>query len=420
MSCYYPLRAYCLSSIYTVTFIIILSFLTYLSNDVFAESPIFSRQQITDRYDDLVDMTTSTYFNSSKGKNPLMDLTDILSVNYFSDGKKLNATLWLGSPFTTTNITADILSYGILIDVDFDNTTGLQGADYSVSVNWNRSSNTWYRSFNELESPNDFFNVGDRRNLNPPNDFFNVGDRRNLNSPYSIGRLLDKDHRFITLDFDLSKILFPDKYRIIFFTQYRDRSFWTVDFTDWITIPLPRLVISSFPNPLFLPRGGQATVEVQLNASSGYESDVHLYTDNKIGDISTKFVPENLTVPSYGMATSRLIVRVFDIAEVGQHITLPILAKLTIPGHSVIRINSTNSNKIGTVCGPSSISLCLPSSIRSQGFTEKSSLTIGVMTFEEQLSNFVNNLFNPISTVIATMITIVTGIGAYVFGKSRK
>ena len=133
----------------------------------------------------------------------------------------------------------------------------------SVSLNWNRSSNTWYRSFNELESPN---------------DFFNIGDRGNLNSPYNIGRLLDKDHRFITLDFDLLKILFPDKYRIILFTQYRDRSFWTVDFTDWITIPLPRLVISSFPNPLFLPRGEQATVEVQLNASSGYESDVHLYT----------------------------------------------------------------------------------------------------------------------------------------------
>ena len=87
----------------------------------------------------------------------------------------------------------------------------------SVSVNWNRSSNTWYRSFNELESPN---------------DFFNVGDRRNLNSPYNIGRLLDKDHTFITVDFDLSNILFPDKYRIIFFTQYRDRSFWTVGFTD--------------------------------------------------------------------------------------------------------------------------------------------------------------------------------------------
>ena len=63
----------------------------------------------------------------------------------------------------------------------------------SVSVNWNRSSNTWYRSFNELESPN---------------DFFNVGDRRNLNSPYNIGRLLDKDHRFITLDFTYRRYFF--------------------------------------------------------------------------------------------------------------------------------------------------------------------------------------------------------------------
>jgi hypothetical protein len=50
--------------------------------------------------------------------------TDIESVDYSSDGKSLNATLWLYFPFKSnqSNLNEEV-DYGMFIDADFDRTT---------------------------------------------------------------------------------------------------------------------------------------------------------------------------------------------------------------------------------------------------------------------------------------------------------
>jgi hypothetical protein len=366
-------------------------------NNVLAESPSFSLQQFAGGYKDWYDLANGNPFPRSEAKNPLMDLTDILSVNYFSDGKTLHVIFWLAAPFDNPNITADIISYGALIDADFNETTGIQGADYSIGINWNNTSKSWYKSFDELETPNEFIGAGDRKILDTTPNFLGFYDPK---------------HRYVILDIDLAKMQFPNKYKILFFTQYRDDKFWVIDSTDWIAVPPPRLTISPSSNPVFIPPGGQTSIELRLNASTGYVSRVHLYTDNQIGDVSVKFIPENLTMPSYGLASSRLIIRAADIAEAGQQIPLVVLAKLTIPGQSI----TPTAPETTSSCSPTPpSSVCIPSRT-VQSVTQQSFLAIRIMTFEDQINEFVK-LFNPITAIIVTIIGIIGPILGYIGGK---
>lgn len=52
---------------------------------------------------------------SNKGSN----FTDIRSINYFSDGQFLNATIWLDD-FTTTPPIDRKVNYGMYVDSDFN------------------------------------------------------------------------------------------------------------------------------------------------------------------------------------------------------------------------------------------------------------------------------------------------------------
>ena len=67
--------------------------------------------------------------------------TDISSVDYYSDGKTLNATLWTFFPFQNL-LKYNTVDYGMLIDSDFDNKTGFGGIDYKLEISGNHTK-TW-------------------------------------------------------------------------------------------------------------------------------------------------------------------------------------------------------------------------------------------------------------------------------------
>jgi hypothetical protein len=80
--------------------------LTYLQNEVDAISPLFPRQVVIDRTNDwassnFLDAPTSS-LNASQCKEVdsfFSSMPDIEEINYLSDGKTLNATIWLSSSF---------------------------------------------------------------------------------------------------------------------------------------------------------------------------------------------------------------------------------------------------------------------------------------------------------------------------------
>ena len=84
----------------------------------------FPRQEITVGVRDGLQVATNTQTKVDY-KDKLDNSSDIQKVTYFSDGKTLNVTLWLGDtmPENPTREGANNLVYGILIDVDNNPTT---------------------------------------------------------------------------------------------------------------------------------------------------------------------------------------------------------------------------------------------------------------------------------------------------------
>lgn len=106
--------------------------------ELFAASPSFPDKEITDNPRDWIDLETR---NSTRDA----DLsTDILAVDYYSNGKILNATLWLGAPFKEERNDSKV-NYGMYIDADFDDSTGFMGVDYKVELQWNNQTKNWSR-----------------------------------------------------------------------------------------------------------------------------------------------------------------------------------------------------------------------------------------------------------------------------------
>jgi hypothetical protein len=98
-----------------------------------ALSPSFGLQEVVNENRTWV----QTYGNSSHGLKSAY--TDILAVDYISDGKSLNATFWLNSaPKSSTisiiNQPTRRVAYGFLIDADSNSKTGYGGGDYDYYV----------------------------------------------------------------------------------------------------------------------------------------------------------------------------------------------------------------------------------------------------------------------------------------------
>jgi hypothetical protein len=86
-------------TLFVLGYCLILLYTTYF-NSIFAELPSFNRQEVEDENNDLRGSTGGAYKNlSSECINGNADFLDITSLSYISDGKKLNATLWLAKPF---------------------------------------------------------------------------------------------------------------------------------------------------------------------------------------------------------------------------------------------------------------------------------------------------------------------------------
>ena len=75
--------------------------------------------------------------------------TDIVGVRYFSDGQTLNSTIWLMAPFIRQPIQYDALNCGVMVDSDYDKTTGVGGVDYQHEISWKNKTKTWDKAIPE-------------------------------------------------------------------------------------------------------------------------------------------------------------------------------------------------------------------------------------------------------------------------------
>lgn len=193
----------------------------------------FQRQEIKDG------ILESAYLN--KGISPELLATqrgtydnplDVLSVSHFSDGKNLNATLWINASRMKDHPQIGVreLEYGAVVDTDNKLITGMFDVDFQKRIKSTNDTNNWTSTLIEYSSTG-FHNV--------------VSETSNLTN--------FKDKSAFPLSIDLNSVTSPSKFRVAYYTiaTYNDSS-KIIDITSWIDVPPSEFLLSSSTNPLVL------------------------------------------------------------------------------------------------------------------------------------------------------------------------
>jgi hypothetical protein len=211
-------------------------------------SPSFSLQEIKDDIKNQNNDRISRIVPSTGNPN----YPDIQLVDYLSDSRFLNATIWFNSPAFN-----DTLSCGMFIDADSNSQTGYGGMEYEMmaagDIQNGQELRSWKQFIIEHSSIFDFFRTLKEQNYTGQID----------SSTYS--SINEPNSKYCTLSLDLSIINHPGKYRVLFYTSLDHEK--TLDFTNWVDIPPPQFTISTNP-PLVLRPGDDREFPVQVASTS--------------------------------------------------------------------------------------------------------------------------------------------------------
>ncbi|HKG88303.1 MAG TPA: hypothetical protein VKA95_08250, partial [Nitrososphaeraceae archaeon] len=239
-------------------FIIILSIAQDKQENASAESS-FTIQEIEDQQEDWLNLRTKQYDSTLQEPS-----TDILAVNYYSDGDFLNATVWLYHPFQVKpNYT--MVNYGMLIDSDFDNRTGFDGIDHKFELRWDNNSGIWTSTL-----------VG----------WSPHGDNRIIDFENNYTGFFENEKHYVTLSLNLDHIGSPSKYKVIFYAEVKRDGISFTDFTRWVAIPPLQVVITTYPNSIEIHKGEKKNIEVKVNSSQGYEPTVKIDAKSRVNNIN--------------------------------------------------------------------------------------------------------------------------------------
>ncbi len=177
-----------------------------------AQSPSFELQELINENRNWVQTygNNDTYLKSNH--------TDILAVNYISDGQTLNTTMWLSSGFnlsafnSTDNQISRKLSYGMLIDADTNTKTGYNGTDYDLYVE--SASGKLSEYLYQLSSSGGFRLIGSKTNFTSSDEDPPVGPGH------------------VNLDLGLRSINSPREYNLLFYVAESHKSNEVRQFTN--------------------------------------------------------------------------------------------------------------------------------------------------------------------------------------------
>lgn len=258
----------------------------FFCNISLALSPSFELQELINENRNWV----QTYGNSSAHLKS--SYTDILAVNYISNGQSLNSTIWLNSGFnnysnfnSVDNQSQRKLDYGMLIDADANPKTGYNGADYDFYVESTLGKLSGY--LYQLSSTGGYKLIGSKINFTESHASPSVGPG------------------YVNLNLNLDSINFPNEYDLLFYTAESFKSNEVRQFTNWVTIPPPSLQISTSPSEISIRQGEEQLIPARIKSTSGFSNDVinitlgdtsNINNRNNIYDIGSAFNASELHV----------------------------------------------------------------------------------------------------------------------------
>jgi hypothetical protein len=290
-------------------------------------SPSFVRNEIPDDLDDWYSLRSPPLDPVRIKENDIKNITgsvlgNIGSASYVSDGKKLDATLWLArgyenksdfkNSFEESPLGHDPI-YGVYLDVDSNIKTGREGIDYAFVVARNNSTKHW-----EMFSFETSWN-GNSRILDLPINFTGFNEERG----------------YITIPVDLSGINYPNQYVMAFFIlDTFSNGTQVLDTTNWLNIPPPVYSISILPNQISLRPGDERLAELRINQiglPTHTQPNVSFSTNPpKAFDI--RFSPDQTSLPVNEAATTTLYISSPLNESIRRSYVVPIYANITYPG----------------------------------------------------------------------------------------
>lgn len=402
--------------------IVVMTFLGLLCaipNDIFALSPSFPLQVITNNHNQwsvvqVPQKIQKTFFPIPSGKIKLAkNISEcnmhqryprppgISAVSYISNGKTLNATLWLSNPLIQppsnasawwhppfTEIPWYSIRYVMSIHVISVYDTG--NADYAIEIGW--KNNTWTKTTSLISPLGD-----DQKVLN-----------QNNNYPVPLGKT------YIDLSFDLGPLNYPNLYDILFYVTdvyVKDGQLCRMtDVASRVYVPPPEFSITAQPNTVSLRSGDERNVELKVTSSIAIKSQVSLLL-NSPKYIQTSIIPNETSLPPNGLVTPSLSIKVLDRAMPRLY-TLPIVANFSIPTEAK-GTTTTQTNTLITQKAPGSNTVIPLHSI----------LTLVVQspyTIQEQLNNFVSSWITPINALWGFLAGLAVVIGPLILRRKQK
>ncbi|MFB5600822.1 MAG: hypothetical protein ACE5SW_11430 [Nitrososphaeraceae archaeon] len=320
---------YNISILCIIPILFILFLTTSITIYAFSGSPFVQEQEILDNITDWIDLSKDQI--TTNGER----YTDIISVDYFSDGKSLNATLWLLFPFKE-NPPMQEVDYGMFIDSDFNSKTGYGGIDYKVEIQWDNETKKWNKVIERWSK---------------------YGGYRIIENITNYTNFYEEGLKYVTISADLEKLLYPQKYKVLFYADFRKSDGTLIsDYTRWVAIPPLELGISTVPSLVELSRGLSDTIEVKINSTEGYAPTVTLSIENKPSETFLNFHFNELRLSSYGIATTPITITSSKDAPLGPH-TFYIIAKSNFPPDELITVQGTHSIAAENIIKKSVVSL---------------------------------------------------------------
>src|SRR5919205_4103397 len=290
----------------SINIIIFMLLLLLISNSIFhkafAASPAFDQVFFEDK--------ERFHWVQTYGKsdaNLKSSYADILAVDYHSDGKTLDATLWLASNSENASIYSQPLKhirYGMLIAiVSLPENSGYNGANYNFYIEENNGK--WSQYIYQLSSTGTRSLVYSKTNYAESFGGPTVGPG------------------YVKLRLDLSSIHSPSSYGLSFYTAESFKSNEDRDFTSWVGVPPATISTITRPKDVVIRQGEELLIptEVETPLSNNVTS---LKFDN-----GTYYSSNGLSVYTEKIQPPLFKIKVSPQTPVGVY-TVPFVASLLI------------------------------------------------------------------------------------------
>jgi hypothetical protein len=380
--------------IFMLLLLLLLLLVSYsLFHKAFAASPAFDEVLISDKENRNLSEWVQTYGNDSSHLKS--GYTNILAVDYLSDGKTLDATYWLASDSenaSTYNQPLKKIRYGMLIAiVSLPQNSGYNGANYDYYIE--AVNGKWSEYLYQLSSTGVRVLIKSKINYTEPFGGPTIGPG------------------YVKLRLDLGSINYPSKYGLVFYTAESFKSNEVRDFTTWIAIPPAIIDVLTHPKNIVIRQGEKQLVPAEIETP--FSNNVTRISFDR----GTAFTSNGLNVSIQGIHPPLFKVEVSPQAPVGVY-TVPFVASI------LVQTTSSTSPKFNdTATGSVDPEFQVSKKYPTVGYiTNPANLTIAVipaLTLNETFMAF----WATYGTAVAILAGGVVGTFSTIFvdyGRSRR